>query len=71
MRLGQRCFNLLKAAKGQHVPLSHLVAVTKADRDDVAEVCSRLVAIGRASSRYERNGPSHELHFWCESKERR
>lgn len=32
MRLGQRLFNLLKAAKGERVPVSHLVAVTKADR---------------------------------------
>lgn len=71
MRLGQRCFNLIKSANGQHVPVSHLVAVTKAEWSDVMDVCCRLVEIGKASSRYERNGPLHEMHFWVEPKGKR
>ena len=68
MRLGQRLFNLLKQAKGHHVPLSHIVAVVKLPQPDVAALCSRLVAIGKVQSKYERNGPAHELHYWVEPK---
>lgn len=66
--MGQRLYNLIKAAKGEHVPVSHLVAVTKADRNDVTEYCERLVTIGKAESRYERNGQAHELHYWVKPK---
>lgn len=39
MRPGQKIFNLLKAAKGEHVPLSHLAAVLKLQPGDVLELC--------------------------------
>ena len=64
MKLGQRCLNLIKSANGQHVPVSHLVAVTKAEWYEVVNVCNKLVLIGKAQSRYERNCPKHELHYW-------
>lgn len=68
MRLGQRLFNLLKAAKGERVPVSHLVAVTKADKSDVLELCNRLVTIGKASCMNQRNGSSYEMHYWVDQK---
>jgi len=71
MRLGQRLFNLLKAAKGERVPVSHLVAVTKADRNDVLELCNRLVTIGKASCMNQRNGSTYEMHYWVDQKGRR
>lgn len=66
MKPGQKIFNLLKSAKGQHVPVSHLVAVMKLEQKEVMDLCSRLVSIGKANSKYERNGPQHEMHFWVE-----
>lgn len=66
MKPGQKIFNLLKSAKGQHVPVSHIVAVVKLEAKDVMDLCSRLVSIGKASCRYERNGFEYEPHFWVE-----
>lgn len=67
MMPGQHIYALLKSVKGQHVPLSHIVAVTRFERQEVMDLCSRLVSIGKVSSRYERNGHSHELHYWVEA----
>ena len=67
MRPGQRIFNLLKQAKGEHVPLSHLAAVVKMTPGDVMEICERLIKIGKVNSKYQRNGNSHEMHYWVEA----
>ena len=64
MRPGQKIFNLLKAAKGEHVPLSHLAAVLKLQPGDVLELCNRLVTIGKVSCRNQRNGSVYEMHYW-------
>lgn len=68
MRLGQRLFDLLQQAKGERVPVSHLVAVTKVDRQDVLELCNRLVTIGKVSCRNQRNGSVYEMHYWVDRK---
>ena len=71
MRPGQKIFNLLKQAKGEHVPLSHLAAVVNLQPGDVMEICDRLVQIGKVGCRYQRNGAVHEMHYWAEQKGRR
>ncbi len=68
MRPGQKIFNLLKAAKGEHVPLSHLAAVVKLQPGDVMEICERLIQIGKVCSMYQRNGAVHEMHYWVVPK---
>ena len=68
MRPGQKIFNLLKAAKGEHVPLSHLAAVLKLQPGAVLELCNRLVTIGKASCMNQRNGSSYEMHYWVDQK---
>lgn len=71
MKPGQKIFELLKAAKGEHVPLSHLAAVVKLQPGDVMELCERLIKIGKVNSKYQRNGNSHEMHYWVDQKGKR
>ena len=68
MRPGQKIFNLLKAAKGEHVPLSHLAAVLKLQPGDVMELCEKLIKIGKVNSKYQRNGSVYEMHYWVDQK---
>lgn len=65
---GQAIYDLLKQAKGNHVPLSHLATVVGLPADDLITVCDTLVQYQGVSCRYMRNGDKHEMHYWIEPK---
>lgn len=70
MKPGQKIFDVLRSANGEHVPLSHLAAVAKMTPGDVMEICERLIRIGKVNSKYQRNGSVHEMHYWVDKGRR-
>lgn len=68
MMPGQRIYKLLKEAKGEHVPVSHIAAIVKFQLEDVIDLCNRLVKINKVRSKYQRNGNGYEMHYWVDTK---